>query len=50
MYEANHDLSLANCTRQLAMEPPVCLAAQCTKAERLSRAAASTSVPVWTEP
>lgn len=35
---------------QLEMEPPVCSEAWCTRAERLSRAAASTSVPVWMEP
>lgn len=50
MYEANHDPSLANSTRQLETEPLVCLAARCTGVERLSRAAASTSVPVWMEP
>lgn len=34
---------------QLEMEPPVCSEAWCTRAGRLSRAAASTSVHVWTE-
>lgn len=34
---------------QLEMEPPVCSAAWCTRAESLSRAAASTSVPAWME-
>lgn len=34
---------------QLETEPPVCSEAWCTRVEKLSRAAASTSVPAWTE-
>ena len=34
---------------QLEMEPPACSEAWCTRAESLSRAAASTSVPAWME-
>lgn len=35
---------------QLATAPPVCSEAPCTRAERLSRAAVSTSAPAWMVP
>lgn len=50
VFRVNVDLPLVVSSIQLARAPPACSEAWCTRAERPSRAAASTSVPVWTEP